>query len=87
MSLEAELKDKCGGYRNGQQQLQGILSDVVDSNAKWAEEVVGLRKKLEDLKCCGNCRRYPVAQECRNMRPGSYCPGWLPDGLKREDRE
>jgi hypothetical protein len=23
----------------------------------------------------------------KNKRPGSYCPGWLPDGLKREDRE
>jgi hypothetical protein len=26
-------------------------------------------------------------RQSSNMRPGSYCPGWLPDGLKREDRE
>lgn len=39
------------------------------------------------LRCCGNCKKYVENRNCYNMRPGSYCPGWLPDGLKREDRE
>ena len=39
------------------------------------------------LRCCGNCKKYVENRNCYNMRPGSYCPGWLPDGLTRKDRE
>jgi hypothetical protein len=47
-----------------------------------------LCKQVDDLKCCGNCKKYPVARECRNRAtPKSYCGGWLPDGLTRKDRE
>lgn len=90
------LKDHCAGYRNGQQQLQGILSDVVDSNAKWAEEVAGLRKKIEDLKCCGNCTHIVYDEQtgellCENdhypFRITGKCDnwtyGWLPRPVER----
>ena len=46
-----------------------------------------LEKEIDDLKCCGNCKKYVENRNCYNMRPGSYCPGWLPDGLTRKDRE
>ena len=56
--------------------------------ARVAEtESMKLRREVEGLKCCGNCKKYVENRNCYNMRPGSYCPGWLPDGLKREDRE
>ena len=43
--------------------------------------------QAKDLHCCGNCKKYVENRNCYNMRPGSYCPGWLPDGLTRKDRE
>ena len=46
-----------------------------------------LCKQVDDLRCCGNCKKYVENRNCYNMRPGSYCPGWLPDGLTRKDRE
>ena len=49
--------------------------------------IAALKQQIENLKCCGNCKKYVENRNCYNMRPGSYCPGWLPDGLKREDRE
>jgi len=50
-------------------------------------EIATAQAQTEALKCCGNCKKYVENRNCYNMRPGSYCPGWLPDGLKREDRE
>lgn len=43
----AKLKDRCAGYCNGQEQLQSILSGVMDSNAKWAEEVATLNQQVK----------------------------------------
>jgi hypothetical protein len=50
-------------------------------------EIALSQAQAKDLHCCGNCKKYVENRNCYNMRPGSYCPGWLPDGLKREDRE
>ena len=49
--------------------------------------IAALKQQIENLKCCGNCKKYVENRNCYNMRPGSYCPGWLPDGLTRKDRE
>ena len=49
-----------------------------------------LCKQVDDLKCCGNCKHYTPRGDCRSKheyQPGHYCDYWLPDGLKREDRE
>ena len=49
--------------------------------------IAALKQQIENLKCCGNCKKYVENRNCYNMRPGSYCGGWLPDGLTRKDRE
>ena len=46
-----------------------------------------LCKQVDDLKCCGNCKKYVENRNCYNMRPGSYCYEWASDGLTRKDRE
>ena len=43
--------------------------------------------QANDLKCCGNCKKYVENRNCYNMRPGSYCYEWASDGLTRKDRE
>lgn len=58
---------------------QKLMYDGID-----IDEVI---KMSNDLKCCGNCKKYVENRNCYNMRPGSYCHGWLPDGLTRKDRE
>ena len=39
-----ELQDERDGYKNGQIQLQGMVSDLMDVNAKWAGKVKELEK-------------------------------------------
>ncbi len=93
----AKLKDRCAGYCNGQEQLQSILSGVMDSNAKWAEEVATLKQQVEDLKCCGNCKLFlrgncPQKEQVDEFQtefpePNSVCDSWISDGKTREERE
>ena len=61
-----------------------IIEQKLTYNGIDIDEVI---KMNNDLKCCGNCKKYVENRNCYNMRPGSYCPGWLPDGLTRKDRE
>ncbi|HHT9136503.1 MAG TPA: hypothetical protein ACFYEK_04575 [Candidatus Wunengus sp. YC60] len=43
--------------------------------------------ELENLKCCGNCRKYTATRRCYIIHPGSHCcEFWYPDGLKRKER-
>jgi len=64
----------------------------IDRPDEWKmDEFIRQAKELEDivndLKCCGNCKKYTETPNCYNMRPGSYCHDWYPDGLSRKDRE
>ena len=45
-----------------------------------------LCKQVDDLKCCGNCKKYTANRSCYNMQPGSCCHDWYPDGLTKIDR-
>jgi len=92
----AKLKDRCAGYCNGQEQLQSILSGVMDSNAKWAEEVATLKQQVEDMKCCGNCMSFVYCKTdghiyCEaDVYPfpiKGRCDNWIFDGMTREARK
>lgn len=41
-----ELQEERDGYKNGQEQLQQMVSDLMDVNAKWAEKVRELEKGI-----------------------------------------
>ena len=66
-----------------------LLDNPCEEHTDFVGEVcpVCLQELRENLECCGNCKKYVENRNCYNMRPGSYCPGWLPDGLTRKDRE
>jgi hypothetical protein len=92
----SSLKDRCAGYCNGQEQLQSILSGVMDSNAKWAEEVATLKQQIENLKCCGNCKHIAYDEQtgelsCENdyypFHVTGRCDNWTFDGKTREERK
>lgn len=93
----SSLKDRCAGYCNGQEQLQSILSGVMDSNAKWAEEVATLKQQVEDMKCCGNCKSFlrencPKKEQIDEFQtefpePNSVCIAWSSDGKTMEGRQ
>ncbi|NMC95847.1 MAG: hypothetical protein GYA70_00115 [Deltaproteobacteria bacterium] len=59
--------------------------------ARVAEtESMKLRREVEGLKCCGNCKHYTPRGDCRSKHeyaPGHYCDYWQSDGKKRKDRE
>lgn len=38
-----------------------------------------IEQQANDLKCCGNCKKYTENRNCYNMRPGSYCSDWYPE--------
>ena len=51
------------------------------------DELSSRLRELENLKCCGNCKKYTASRSCYNMQPGSYCHEWFSDGLTRRERE
>lgn len=50
-------------------------------------QMIIIEQQANDLHCCGNCKKYTESRNCYNMRPGSYCHEWYPDGLTRKNRE
>ena len=64
-------------------EIESRLSDGEEA----AKKLVGLEKEVENLQCCGNCKKYTTNMSCQGMRPGSYCHDWQSDGLTRKDRE
>ena len=42
-----ELQDERDGYKNGQIQLQQMVSDLMDVNAKWAKRVEKLQEAID----------------------------------------
>ena len=89
--MESKIEVLC-------KQVDDLKKDLA-LNASMLARQCDLAREAETqalrLRCCGNCKKYVENRNCYNMctrwlqyrRPGSYCPGWLPDGLKREDRE
>jgi hypothetical protein len=65
------------------------LINLIDDgdNQDIFDEIRRRLKKDENMKCCGNCKKYTENRNCYNMRPGSYCRDWFPDGLTREGRQ
>jgi predicted RecB family endonuclease len=45
-----ELQEERDGYKNGQEQLQQMVSDLMDVNSKWAEKVKELEEGFEMMK-------------------------------------
>jgi len=45
-----QLEDERNGFRNGQIQLQDMVSDLMDVNAKWANRVKELEKGIKSVK-------------------------------------
>jgi DNA repair exonuclease SbcCD ATPase subunit len=45
-----ELQEERDGYKNGQIQLQGMVDDLMDVNAKWVGKVRELESKEIGLK-------------------------------------
>ena len=44
-----ELQEERDGYKNGQIQLQAMVDDLMDVNAKWAEKVKELEKDSDNM--------------------------------------
>jgi hypothetical protein len=65
----------------GQVRIPEALIEVLE------KQMVIIEQQANDLKCCGNCKKYTENRNCYNMRPGSYCHDWYPDGLARKDRK
>lgn len=67
----------------------GFESNVCDvcGYLNPSKMIASMKQQLKDRECCGNCKKYIKNRNCYNMRPGSYCYEWLPDGLTRKDRE
>jgi uncharacterized coiled-coil DUF342 family protein len=42
-----KLQEESDGYKNGQIQLQGMIDDLMDVNAKWAKRVKRLREAVD----------------------------------------
>jgi len=42
-----ELQEERDGYKNGQIQLQGMVDDLMDVNAKWAKRVERLEEAID----------------------------------------
>jgi len=42
-----ELEEERDGYKNGQMQLQNMINDLMDVNAKWVGKVKELEKAIE----------------------------------------
>jgi len=42
-----ELQEERDGYKNGQIQLQEMVSDLMDVNAKWAKRVEKLEEAID----------------------------------------
>lgn len=47
-----QLEGERDGFRNGQLQLQNMVSDLMDVNAKWANKVKELSLANQDLNQC-----------------------------------
>ena len=43
---------------------------------------------FDDLKCCGNCKKYLNAKLCEalNIDPSRFCKVWEYDNLKKVNR-
>ena len=61
-----------------------ILESLIEVMKKQMEII---EQQANSLHCCGNCKKYTENRNCYNMRPGSYCRDWFPDGLTREVRK
>ena len=49
-TLEEKVKDlqeESDGYKNGQEQLQQMVSDLMDVNSKWAKRVEKLEEAVD----------------------------------------
>jgi hypothetical protein len=56
--------------------------------ARVAEtESMKLRREVEGLKCCGNCKLYYPECDYRGVLGYYYCDKWQSDGLTRKERE
>ena len=42
-----QLQEERDGYKNGQIQLQGMVDDLMDVNAKWAKRVEKLQEAID----------------------------------------
>jgi hypothetical protein len=69
-----------GGKKMNQIAILESLIEVLKKQMSIIEQ------QANDLKCCGNCKKYTENRNCYNMRPGSYCHDWYPDGLTKIDR-
>ena len=45
-----ELQEERDGYKNGQEQLQQMVSDLMDVNSKWAKRVERLEQAVDRHK-------------------------------------
>lgn len=82
--------------------LANILSELLSrfkqgekSAIEWAKiagknqsQIEKLADEIENLKCCGNCSMQKCETDRGNLDDnyGKYCPKWLSDGMKREQR-
>jgi hypothetical protein len=61
--------------------LQGLIR--IDN-----QQIADLQQKLENYKCCGNCKLFP--NNCivtfNKPKPQQTCQHWQPDNLTREER-
>lgn len=66
--------------------LDSALTEAVNLNTKWCKEVADLQQQLENLKCCGNCKNWKLAELCKAKYLNGYCSNYQPNNLTRKER-